>query len=619
MKLARVEMLYLIWMVPVLLLVILHGARRRRRILTRYASSRGLSAIVPEGGERRRWAKAALLLTAMGLGGVALAGPQYGYRWEEIEQKGVDLIIAMDCSRSMLADDIKPTRLDRAKREIHDLLTIVEGDRVGLVAFAGTAFLQCPLTLDYSGFHVFLDVLSPDFLPVGGTDLAGAIRVAVDGFDPKTNTEKAVILITDGENTGDGDPFEAAEAARKAGITLFAIGVGGVEGVPVPDSAGGFRKDPSGKIVLTRLDEETLKKVAVTTGGAYVRSVAGDMDLDAIYTERIRKEMQRETVKSGRRQVWEDRYQWVLSLAVLALLTELFIASRRPRRSLGVLLVLMLVGFGPTGTAGAEDAFREGVRAYRAEEYDRALNRFIEAQIESPDRPEILYNIGNAYYRTGDFESAADSYRQALQSAEGSLRRQTLYNLGNAAFRLGRYDEAIEHFEAALALDASDDKARDNIAYVRKVKEAARQRQQPETPGDQEQSGGDEGTGAETGEGRDGPEQTEDNSESAEAGDEAGGESENRQGQQGKTDGAAERPDTEGDDSAPAPIPAGEETGDESGEEMAAGAGEAEGEGDETAGQPGAMGVERMLNRLKDEPGRAMMPPARKGRVERDW
>ncbi len=619
MKLARVEMLYLIWMVPALLLVILYGARRRRRILNRYASSRGLSAIVPEGGERRRWAKAALLLAAMGLGGVALAGPQYGYRWEEIEQKGVDLIIALDCSRSMLADDIKPTRLDRAKREIHDLLTLVEGDRVGLVAFAGTAFLQCPLTLDYSGFHVFLDVLSPDFLPVGGTDLAGAIRVAVDGFDPKTNTEKAVILITDGENTGDGDPIAAAEAARKAGITLFTIGVGGVEGVPVPDSEGGFRKDPSGKIVLTRLDEETLKKVAVTTGGAYVRSVAGDMDLDAIYTERIREDMRRETVKSGRRQVWEDRYQWVLSLAVLALLTDLFIAPRRPRRSVGVLLVLMLVGLGPAGTAGAQDAFREGVRAYRAGEYDRALNRFIEAQIESPDRPEILYNIGNAYYKTGDFESAADSYRQALQSAEGSLRQQTLYNLGNAAFRLGRYDEAIEHFEAALALDASDDKARDNIAYVRKVKEAARQRKQPETPGDQGKSGGDEESGAETGEGQDGPEQTEDNSESAEAGDEAGGDAEDRQGQRGKTGGAAERPDADGDDSAPASIPAGERTGDESGEEMAAGAGEAEGEGDKTADQPGAMGVERMLNRLKDEPGRAMMPPARKGRVERDW
>ena len=619
MKLARVEMLYLIWMVPVLLLVIIHGARRRRRILTRYASSRGLSAIIPKGVERRRWAKAALLLAAMGLGGVALAGPQYGYRWEEIEQKGVDLIIALDCSRSMLADDIKPTRLDRAKREIHDLLTLVEGDRVGLAAFAGTAFLQCPLTLDYSGFHVFLDVLSPDFLPVGGTDLAGAIRVAVDGFDPKANTEKAVILITDGENTGDGDPIAAAEAARKAGITLFAIGVGGEEGVPVPDSAGGFRKDASGRIVLTRLDEETLKKVAVTTGGAYVRSVAGDMDLDAIYTERIRKEMRRETVKSGRRQVWEDRYQWVLSLAVLALLAELFIAPRRPGRGLGILLLVMLMGLGLPGTAGAEDAFREGVRAYRAGEYDRALNRFIEARIESPDRPEILYNIGNAYYKTGDFEAAAESYQEALDSAEGSLKQQTLYNLGNAAFRLGRYDEAIDHYEAALAIDASDDKARDNIAYVRKVKEVAQQQQKSKKPGDRKKQDDGEGADEGSGEGQCGADQTEDEPDPSEAGDEAAGESENRQGQEEKTDGSAPQPDADGDESAPAPMPAGEGTEDEPGEEAATGSAEADGEGDETAAQPGAMGVERMLNRLKDQPGRAMMPTHRKERVERDW
>ena len=223
---------------------------------------------------------------------VALAGPKYGYRWQEIRQQGVDIIIALDCSRSMTAADIQPTRLERAKREVFDLLAMLQGDRVGLVAFAGTAFLQCPLTLDYDAFNLFLNALSPDYLPVGGTDITGALATALDSFDPKSASDKAVILITDGENTGDGEPLKAAETLKEKKIKLFCIGVGGSDGVPIPEPAGGFKKDRSGQIVLSRLDENTLKKMAVVTGGTYVRSVAGDMDLDAIYTDEIRRTME---------------------------------------------------------------------------------------------------------------------------------------------------------------------------------------------------------------------------------------------------------------------------------------------------------------------------------------
>ncbi len=244
------QMLFAIWIAPLLGLVLIHGMLRRKRLLERFASAKGLLAIAPGAGPARRWIKGGLMLGVLVFLSLALAGPQYGFRWQEIEQRGVDLILALDCSRSMTATDIKPTRLDRAKREIYDLLNRLQGDRVGLVAFSGTAFLQCPLTLDYSGFHIFLDALTPDFLPVGGTDIPDALRTAQAAFDPKANTDKAVILITDGENTGTDDPVGGAQELQKAGIKLFCIGVGAEEGVPIPAPGGGFQKDSKGDIIF---------------------------------------------------------------------------------------------------------------------------------------------------------------------------------------------------------------------------------------------------------------------------------------------------------------------------------------------------------------------------------
>lgn len=226
MKFVHVEMFFLVWLLPVLALAYVYGGRRRRTILNAFASVRAITSLVPSGLVGRRRLRAALVLAAVLLLVVALAGPQYGFQWQQIERRGVDIMIALDCSRSMLAGDIQPTRLDRAKREIFDLIGMLQGDRIGLVAFSGTAFLQCPLTLDYQAFNLFLDVLTPDYLPVGGTDLAAAVQTAVGGFDAAGRAEKAIILITDGEQTGDGDPLTAAQDAQKAGIKLFCIGVG---------------------------------------------------------------------------------------------------------------------------------------------------------------------------------------------------------------------------------------------------------------------------------------------------------------------------------------------------------------------------------------------------------
>ena len=444
MKFAHVELLFLVWALPVLLLLVWHAHKRRRAILSRYASVQALASIVPGTAPGRRIVKSILLLLALASLVVALAGPQYGYTWQTIERKGVSLVVALDCSKSMLASDIKPDRLERAKREIMDLLGMLQGDKVGLVAFAGTAFLQCPLTLDYSAFNIFLDALSPDFLPVGGTDLAGAINTSVKAFSEKDGSDKAVILITDGESTTPG-VIDAAKAAAKDNIKVFCIGVGSPEGAPVPDGEGGFAKDASGNTVHTRLDEDMLKKVAAITGGSYVRSVTGDMDLDTIYKQQIRSTMKSSTLETNRRKIYTDRYQWFLGLAVFFLLLELLLpASRRVNGNNGrnngdretkssatalrVTMFALLAGSGlllvlvlSSGTALAAHAdIKKGVEAFQKDDYKTALDAFLKAQVDDPDNPTLLFNVGGAHYKLEHYQDALNNFQAALERIPGA-------------------------------------------------------------------------------------------------------------------------------------------------------------------------------------------------------
>ncbi len=655
MKFAKIEMLFLIWAVPLLLLVFFYGMKRRQRILSRFASKRGLKAIVPAADANRRWIKAGLLLGVLLLVALALAGLQYGYRWQEIERRGIDIIIALDCSKSMLAGDIQPTRLDRAKREVYDLLTMLQGDRAGLVAFAGTAFLQCPLTLDYDAFNLFLKALTPEFLPVGGTDITGAIRTSVAGFDPKANSEKALILITDGENTGD-DPVQAAKNAKTAGVKLFCIGVGGGDGVPIPEKEGGFKKDKSGNIILTKLDEETLKKMALLTGGSYVRSVAGDMDLDAIYTNEIRGKMKAETLESGRKQIWEDRYQWFLGLAILALCLELFLPSVKKAVSVLGMVILLALILTPPADAGP---LREGMTAYQAGEYDKALKLFIDAQLDDPDNPKILYNIGNSHYQMDDLDSAIARYKEAIEKTDDQrLKQKASYNLGNAQVQKGAYDEAVKNYEEAIAIDPEDAQAKQNLQYVKKMMEMQKQQQpscdnkgddsqkKDESEGEQNKSQKgekDESEGESPSKGDDSQKKDESEGEQNESqkGDES--EEEQNESQKGEKDeseeeqnesqkspsGEEKSEDSEKDQQQPSP-----EYGDEMKDEQAAQQQPAPSDGGEegdekTAGMappPEEAGeneeekqAERMLNRLQDQPGKAMIPVYRKRRVEKDW
>jgi len=619
MKFSQIEMLFLIWAVPVFFLVVVYGMKTRQNILARFASSKGIAAIAPETDSRRRWIKAVLVLCSLLFICLALSGPQYGYKWQTIEQKGVDIIVAIDLSRSMLATDIQPTRLDRAKREIYDLLAMLKGDRVGLVAFAGTAFLQCPLTLDYEAFHIFLNSLTPDSMPVGGTDISSAVTASLSAFEPKANSQKAIILITDGENTGKTDPLEAAENARKAGVKLFCIGVGSIEGVPVPSESGGIKKDRSGNIILTKIDEETLKKMAVLTSGAYVRSVAGSMDLDVIYTKEIRGKMEASTLSTDKKQIWEDRFQWVLALAVIALGVELIVpAVRKKSAVLGMMFLLLW-----SVPVQAGNPLKEGIDAYNQGAYDKALKFFIDAQIDHPDRPDILYNIGNAYYHTGDFEAAAKSYKEALKAENKLLQQKAYYNLGNADFRKKQYEDAVKDYEEALKLGPDDIQARQNLEYVKQVMEQVKEQQNQQQKGDRgdkkEDSESKDSKRDSSNENHD-PEKKSDQKEQSpkDQSEQSGSDKKNAEKDK-SSPGFGDETDKDGLGSDVPKETAGKEDEQKKPEDKKAqGAAMPKPAGDPDNSEEKKK-AEHILNRLKDQPGKAMIPAYGKTNVEKDW
>lgn len=630
MNAARPEMLHLLWAVPVFVLLAAHGLRRRRRILARFCEAGLLPNLTPDASPARDRLRAGLVVASVALLVLALAGPQYGYTWKEVQKRGVSLIIALDCSKSMLAEDVKPNRLKRAKREILDLLDRLTGDRVGLVGFAGSAFLQCPLTQDYGGFHLFLGALTPDYLPVGGTDLAEAVHVALASFEPDDPADKAVILITDGESTT-RDPLPAAREAAEAGVRIFTIGVGAPEGSPIPEPGGGFKKDASGRIVVSRLNEGVLKSMAEAAGGAYQRSVSGDMDLEAIYENQIKSKMTETELESGRKKLYTDRYRWFLGLAAIALAASMLLP--RAKKSLMALLACLTL-------AAAPAAAEEGAAAFKKGNYQEALRAYVEAKAEAPEDPRLDYNLGAVFYKLGQYEKAAQSFQAALSAPDDALKEKSLYNLGNVAFRQGDLPRAVDYYQKALALDPDDLDARKNLAFVKKMMEKKPPTRPNPNSGDQPQ---DQSKKPES---RQKPKD-----QSAQSGDQKGGGPQKQAQQKSppspdekdrgreKKPGGADRqkarpasPDQNGENARPASTrpkaddgrekekptpPASAQDQDRGGEgQQAAGGGRKRRPGDNGLNEAASR---RMLNRLKDQPGRALVPRYGPRRVEKDW
>ena len=330
MKFGNLSYLFLLWVIPFLVFFYVYAFSKKEKQIKEFCGQDLFPKLLPSVQRGRQTLKAFLLISAILFFVVALARPKWGFHWEDIKRIGVDIIVAIDVSKSMLAEDVEPNRLERAKREVYDLCQMLEGDRIGLIAFAGTSFMQCPLTLDYAAFRMLMDYLSPDLIPTPGTAVGDAIRKAIESFSRRERKSKALIIITDGEDHG-SNPVKAAKNAKQEGIKIFTIGIGKQGGTPIPigDGSGGFLKDKNGNVVLSRLDEKTLQKIALETGGSYVRSVTGDMDLDKIYKGEIKGTIEQKELSSTRKKRWEERFQWFLLTGLILILMEFFLRERK--------------------------------------------------------------------------------------------------------------------------------------------------------------------------------------------------------------------------------------------------------------------------------------------------
>ncbi|MCX6349796.1 MAG: VWA domain-containing protein [Candidatus Aureabacteria bacterium] len=328
MKFGALHFAWLILLLPLLIAFYRLAAGSRRKAERAFAEAPLWARLARGVSPAKRRLRPYLMLAAAAALIAALLEPKWGYHWEDIRRAGTDLIVAIDTSKSMLARDVKPNRLERAKRETEDLLRLVKGDRVGLIAFSGTAFSLCPLTLDYGVVRMFLNDLSVEAVPRGGTNLAAAIDEAVRAFQSGPERRKALLLITDGENL-EGDYEAAAERAKAAGVKIFAIGVGSESPIEVKTATGtAYLKDREGNIVVSKLNETALQKVALLTGGAYHRATPEGMELTLIYSDRIAT-MAKSELEASRRQVFEPRFQWPLALSLLLLFIESAMGERK--------------------------------------------------------------------------------------------------------------------------------------------------------------------------------------------------------------------------------------------------------------------------------------------------
>jgi Ca-activated chloride channel homolog len=494
MKFGNLTALNALWLLPLLVAFFWFAWRQRRRALELFAAPHLLPVMAPTLNDRLGLVRAVLVTAAILSLVLALALPRWGYHWQEVRRRGIDIFVAMDVSKSMLAQDVRPNRLEQAKFAVRDLLKMAGGDRVGLIAFAGTAFVSCPLTLDHAAVRVMLDDTSPDVIPLGGTDIAGAIKEAIRGFSHAADRNRALIIITDGEAT-EGDAVSAAKTAAKLGIKIFTIGIGTTSGelIPVPAEGGTreFMKDREGRVVQTKLDEATLQQVALTAGGYYVHAAAGNFGLDTIYKNGI-EPMAPKDFETKLEQRFEEQFQWPLGLALVLLMAEALLRERRKETR----------GFvSPVAKSPAQATLLVGFLCLTSFLFALASS-LPAAEVAEP--PPKLYNEGNAIYRQKQFDTAARAYQETLVTQDKELQQRAFYNLGNACYRQADpaetadpqraqelFKQAVTCYDSALALNPKDTDAAFNkkVTELRLKKLEEQQKRQQQQQQQQQQQG----------------------------------------------------------------------------------------------------------------------------------
>lgn len=482
-------------LIPLFVALFARAERRAAARLREFVSERLLPTLARTLDRRRRTLRFALTLLAMSLTITALAKPRWGYIYEDVKRKGLDLIFAVDTSRSMLSNDVPPSRLQRVKLAAQDLLDELQGDRVGLIAFAGRAFLQAPLTIDYNAAVEAINDLDTTTIPEGGTNISAAIDLAVQTYGKSAIGNRALIIFTDGEELS-GDSLKTAKAAADAGVRIYTVGVGTPEGslIPLSGEGGGtaFVKDPNGQVVKSKLDEKRLKEIAETTGGFYIHLEDGPRTMKQLFDDGLAK-MQTGEIddRMSRRPI--ERYQWPLGAALVVFAAAFLLRERKreraravlpvaPKRALATAAVVLLF-------AGDSFAAAPGLDAYRNDNYTEAYQQFQKTLKEHPDThaaDRIEFDVGAAAYKLGNYNEALEWFSRSLLSKDRSLQEKSHYNIGRTLEEradraetneraLGDLHNAQSHYEEALKLDPNDERAKANLEEVKKKIERLKQ------------------------------------------------------------------------------------------------------------------------------------------------
>ena len=502
--------LWLLWLLVPLALLLVWSWRVRQRLLTQFISPRLLDTLMS--GVSRERQKLRLVLFALALGALifSLARPQLGFSLQESKQAGLDIVVAIDTSKSMLADDVQPNRLQRSKLAALDLMRLAQNDRLGLVAFAGGAFLQCPLSLDEEAYRQSVDFLDVNVIPQGGTALAEAIQAARAAFKEDNDNHKILVLFTDGEDNDDAEAaITAAKEGRKIGLRIFTIGVGTPSGelLSTKDPYGNrvFIKDSQGNVVKSRLNESLLQQLAKETDGFYL-PLTGARTMEVLYERGLAPLPKSETATRTVRQ-YHERFQWFIGAAILLLLTEMLFPERAksPKSKLQgpkppmvaaalVLLLSVVSGFGAAGDA---------LKDYERGKYSRARSEFERLARQAPEDARLRYNAGAAAFQDEDYDSALKHFNQTITARDLKLQEQSYYNLGNTHFRIGeksedakekqqQWEQALHQYDNALRLNTNDVDAKFNMDVVKKRLEELKQQQQQQKQDNKDQNKDDE-------------------------------------------------------------------------------------------------------------------------------
>jgi len=331
-RFAHSEYLIFLAVLPILLGLFWWSVRRRRILLERYSSAKMLMHLMPSRSVYKQPVKFFLLWSALAFLILGVANPQIGTKLEEVKREGVDIMIALDVSNSMKAEDIRPNRLESAKQEISNMIEKFQNDRIGIIVFAGESYLQLPLTMDYSSARLILSAIDVDIVPIPGTAIGSAIQLSMKSFAAGEKKHKVIVVISDGENHED-DAIAAAKEAHDDGVVVHTVGMGSPEGVPIPlyqnNVLSGYRKDGDGNTVVTRLDEQSLRQIAEAGGGVFVRATNQEDELDEI----LRQVQAMEKKEFGAKifTEYEDRFQYLLAVGLVLLLLDVFISERKNR------------------------------------------------------------------------------------------------------------------------------------------------------------------------------------------------------------------------------------------------------------------------------------------------